>query len=381
MGLGCNMKQIKTASSNIDIPWAKPIFFEKEKEYLAKALESTWISGGYYIDKFEKDFTSYVGSKFGITTSNGTTALQLALMALGIGPGDEVIVPGFTFVAPVNMVIEAGATPVYADIDPLTWCINPMSVKKCITKKTKAIIPVHIYGNVCDMDKLVDIAKKYGLLIIEDAAEAAFSRYDDKYAGTFGDIGCFSFQATKTITMGEGGFVTTDNYELFEKMRIIRSHGMKEGKRYWHDIIGYNFRLTNLQAAVGCAQFDGLNKIINNRKRVHRLYSQQLADIPGLNMQYFTSQVDPVVWAIAVRIDPKYFKGDRDYIMDSFFEAGIETRPGFYPFSVMPLYNAPKLPVSFEIGMNVISLPSFPTLTQDEISLICNHLKGLITNG
>ena len=361
----------------IIIPWAKPYFFGKEKAYLNNALESTWISGGYYIERFESIFTRHLHSKYGITVSNGTTALQLAILALGIGPGDEVIIPGFTFAAPANMVIMAGATPVYADIDSKTWCIDPRSVENRITNKTKAIIPVHVYGNVCDMDPLKKIAKKHRLFIIEDAAEAAFSKYKGKFAGTFGDIGCFSFQATKTIAMGEGGFVLTNNKKLYEKMWLIRNHGMKE-RRYWHEMIGYNFRLTNLQAAVGYGQLKNLKKIIADRKRVYRLYLECLSDIEGITPQHFQSEVDPVVWAFALKINPVIFKAGRNALISSLLKSGIETRPGFYPFSSMPIYdNAPSLPVSSEVSTNVLSLPFFTSLKEKEIKYVCGCLRSL----
>jgi perosamine synthetase len=360
-----------------EIPWAKPSFFGKEKEYLADALDSTWISGGYYVDRFESEFRRYHGSNYGVTTSNGTTALQLAILALGIGVGDEVILPGFTFAAAANMVMAAGGTPVYADISPSTWCIDPASVGIRVTPKTKAIIPVHIYGNVCDMDALSTLAKKHDLFIIEDTAEAAFSKYKGRYAGTFGNAGCFSFQATKSITMGEGGCVLTDDEKLYRKMCIIRDHGMRKGKRYWHDVIGYNFRLTNLQAAVGCAQLENLEKIFSDRKRILHLYQKQLAEEPGITFQYFSPEVEPVVWAIAIKIDADLFKGDRDFLIASMSKCGVETRPGFYPFSVMPLYGASALPVSEDVGANVLSLPSFPSLTEEDIVFVCDQLRGL----
>jgi len=361
----------------INIPWAKPYFSEREKEYLVNALESTWISGGHYINKFEEDFTRHIGIQYGITTSNGTFALLLALLGLGIGPKDEVVIPGFTFVAPANMVIQIGATPVYADIDPLTWCIDPISVKKVITNKTKAIIPVHIYGNVCDMEDLKSLATKYHIHIIEDTAEAAFSKYKEKYAGTFGDVGCFSFQATKTITMGEGGLVLTSNKQLYKKMFMIRDHGMRKDKRYWHDVIGYNFRITNLQAAVGCAQLENLDRIVSERQRIYQIYYKHLVNEEGIVLQFFKSEVSPVVWAIAVKIEPNIFKGNRDFLIKSMLEIGIETRPGFYPFSDMPLYQAPLLPVSKDVGEHVICLPAFPSLTEEEIAFICENLKNL----
>lgn len=359
------------------IPWAKPVFAAKEKEYLIDALESTWISGGHYIEKFEDSFRRYNKSSYCITTSNGTTSLQLALLALGIGPGDEVIVPGFTFVAPANMVIALGAKPVYADIDKQTWCIDPSAVEHCISSKTKAIIVVHVYGNVCDMDAIMDISSRNNISVIEDAAEAAFSQYKGKYAGTFGDIGCFSFQATKTITMGEGGCVLTNNEEIHKRMRLIRDHGMRKDKRYWHDVVGFNFRLTNLQAAVGCGQLENIESIIVSRRRMYEFYKTQLENEYGISMQQFSPDVEPVVWAIAVKIDPDAFKGNRDFLIHGLLDAGVETRPGFYPFSSMPLYRAPKLPVSENVGLNVISLPSHPSLSHDEIEFICHHFKKL----
>jgi perosamine synthetase len=273
------------------------------------------------------------------------------------------------------MIIDAGATPAYADINPLTWCLDPVSVEKCITSNTKAIIPVHVYGNVCDMDALKLLAERHRLFIIEDVAEAAFSKYKGQFAGTFGKAGCFSFQATKTITMGEGGFVLTDYQELYEAMCIIRDHGMRKGRRYWHDVVGYNFRLTNLQAAVGCGQLENLNLIISERKRVFQLYRQNLDGEKGITLQHFSSDVEPVVWTIAVKIDPAFFNGDRDFLMEFLLEKGIETRPGFYPPSVMPLYGSPSLTVSEDVAAHVIGLPSFPSLTEAEINFICDQLK------
>jgi len=361
----------------IKIPWGKPVFSDKEKKYLSDALDSTWIAGGRYIEKFEHDFSECCGSACGVTTCNGSAALHLALLALGIGRGDEVIVPGFTFVAPANMVMFVSANPVYADIDPLSWCINPESVEKSITPNTRAILPVHIYGNVCDMDSLKDIAKRHNLYIIEDTAQAVFSKYKGRYAGTFGNAGCFSFQAAKVITMVEGGIVLTDDTLLAEKMRVIRDYGTRKGKRYWHDVIGHNFRLTNMQAAIGCGQFENRDNIIAARNKNYRSYIKQLKGVDGITMQQFKEGVDSVVWGIAVKIEQTFFRGDRDWIVTSMLEAGIETRPGFYAFSTMPVYNAPSLPISEEVGASVILLPSFASLSDEEIIYICDTLKGL----
>lgn len=359
------------------IPWAKPNLGAKENQYLKNALGSTWISGGPYVERLEREFLRRHRARYGMAVSNGTTALQVALLALDIGPGDEVIVPGFTFVAPGNMVLAVGARPVFVDVDPETWCVDPSAVEQAITPRTKAIIAVHLYGNVCDMDALGAIARRRGLLLIEDAAEAAFSRFKGRLAGTMSDIGCFSFQATKTITTGEGGFVLARRKEHGDKMRLIANHGMRPGKRYWHDVVGHNFRLTNMQAAVGCAQLERLDGFIANRARMSRLYAKHLGGIGGVTVQTIRPEVDPVIWAIAVRLDSVSFEGGRDQVIKSLAARGIETRPGFYPFCDMPLYKSKKLPVSRSVGGSVISLPSFPDLTEREIALVCARLAAL----
>ncbi|MEK6794996.1 MAG: DegT/DnrJ/EryC1/StrS family aminotransferase [Spirochaetota bacterium] len=359
------------------IPWAKPLFFEKEKKYLAQALDSTWISHGPFVEQFENEFLTWHGASYGITTSNGTTALQLALLGAGVGPGDEVIVPGFTFVAAGNMAIAVGAKPLFVEVDPETWCIDPTRIERAITPRTKAIIPVHLYGNVCDMDAIMEIAAKHKLFVIEDNAEAAFSKYKGRYAGTIGDIGCFSFQATKTITMGEGGFVISRDKAVHERMRVIRDHGMRKGKRYWHDVVGFNFRVTNMQAAVGCGQLARAKTIIEKKKQMYEWYRERLTNQSGIILQAIRDDVDPVIWAVALRVNEAVFQRTRDEIIEALLAADIETRPGFYPFSVLPLYQAQPMPICEEIGAHVLSLPSFPQLTEKEIGHICDVLIGL----
>ena len=360
------------------IPWGKPCFIGKERDYVLKALDSTWISGGEFVDRLEADFARIIGKKFSVSTTSGTTALHLALMAAGVGAGDEVIVSGFTFAAPANMVLQTGAKPIFADIDRDTWCIDCGSVEKCLSKRTKAVIAVHVYGNVCDMDRIEEIATSNNLVVIEDVAEAAFSKYKGRFAGSIGDLGCFSFQAAKTITTGEGGIVITDNPEFNNEMKILRNHGMRPEKRYWHDQIGYNYRLTNLQASLGCAQLEMLENILKEKERVYTEYKNRLSDVAGIKMQHIPEYVAPVIWTIAIKIDPDYFLGDRDYIMKKLLEANIETRPGFYPFSVMPVYDCPKLPVAEEVSRNIISLPSFASIKNSEIEYICHKLLDLM---
>jgi len=353
------------------IPWFKPHYWGNEKLYVIDALDSSWISNGEYIRKFESNFADLHQIHGALTVSNGTTALYLALLTLNIGPGDEVIIPGYTFAAPANMVLATGAKPVFVDIDKYTWLIDPSLIEAKITNKTKAILPVHIYGNVCCMDVINDIAKKHNLSVIEDVAEAAFSKQNDLYAGTLGDIGCFSFQATKTLTMGEGGAVLFSDAIQEQKARVIRNHGMTPEKTYWHIEVGHNFRLTNMQAALGLAQLERIEDIIVQKKRVYQRYRDHLADLSGFEMQQINVNTDPVMWAVVVLLDPKILTISRDELRATLQVKGIETRAGFYSFDEMPLYHSDDLPISREISRNIISLPSYASLEDEMIDEIC----------
>jgi perosamine synthetase len=363
------------------ISWAKPTFGGNEERYLVEALKSTWVSGGPFVDRFEREFADHHESPFAIATSNGTTALHLALLGVGIDLDDEVIVPGFGFMAAANVAINLGAVPVFVDVDPRTWCIDPTAVERAITPRTRAIVAVHTYGNVCDMDAIVAIAARHNVALVEDAAEAAFSRRGDKRAGTTGTVNCFSFQATKTIATGEGGMVLIRDELAYDQMRLWHSHGMRPGRRYWHEIAGHNFRMTNLQAAIGCAQLEQLNWILTMRNRVDCSYLRHLDGIEGVTRQHFDADVDPVIWAIAVKLDPRAFQGDRDWVIGEMLARGIETRPGFYAASQQPLYQhrrwCSELPVSEDVAANVIALPCFVDLTEDEIARVCDALRSL----
>jgi len=237
------------SKANIHVPLISPDLTGNELEYIMEAFLSTWISSsGEYIKKFEKMFADFSECEHGVAVSNGTVALHLALMALGLKKGDEVIVPDLTFAATINAVLHAQATPVIVDIERDSWCIDPKEIEKAITARTKAIIPVHLYGQPCDMDAIMAIANKSHLFVLEDCAEAHGARFDGKKVGSFGDVGCFSFFGNKIMTTGEGGMCVTNSKQLDEKMRILRDHGMSKTKKYWHEVIGYNYRITNLQA-------------------------------------------------------------------------------------------------------------------------------------
>ncbi|MFI4955112.1 MAG: DegT/DnrJ/EryC1/StrS family aminotransferase, partial [Gammaproteobacteria bacterium] len=341
-----------------NIPWASPHYWGNEQRYVVDALQSSWISGGEYVERLEKDFAQYCDAPYVIAASNGTTALHMAYLALNIGSRDEVIVPGFGFMAAANIALHVGAKPVFSEVNADSWCMTAEDVEKCITPNTKAIVPIHTYGNVCDMTPIMELATSKGLIVIEDAAEAIGSKYKGRMAGTIAPVGIYSFQATKTITTGEGGAAATSSVELRNRMRLFRSHGMSS-RRYWHEVAGHNFRLTNMQAAMGCAQLEQIDIITQERDRVYTTYTRILQNIDGVTLQAYSQKVEPVVWAIAVSLDASAFPQGRDTVIDQLKIKGIETRPGFYSANTMPhLYGEVQLPVCDYLSQQVISLPS-----------------------
>ena len=299
------------------IPWTKPNFWGNEIEYVTDALKSTWISGGSYLDRMEADFSKLLEDKHVLAVSNGTTAIHLAYLGLDLKPGDEVIVPGFAFMAAANVAIHMGLKPVFAEIDPETWCLCPKELPKYVTSKTKAIVPVHTYGNVCAMDEIMEIAKAHKLPVIEDCAESLFSKYKGKESGTIGELSTFSLQATKMITTGEGGLVVTGSDELRKRMMLYRSHGMDRGKKfYWHELPGHNFRLTNFQAAIGVAQLEKKDAILTERHRVNNEYKKYLLNAEGITLQKVNDDVDAVIWAIAMKLNTKVYTQGRDKVIE-----------------------------------------------------------------
>lgn len=363
---------------NNKIPWAKPDYWGDEIEYVVDALNSTWISGGAYIDKLENEFKKILGKKHAFAVSNGTTAIHLAYLGLGIEAGDEIIVPGFCFLAAANVALLIGAKPIFVEVDEGTWCMDVNDLKKKINSKTKAIVPVHNYGNICAMDEILSIANSNGIPVIEDCAESLFSKYKGQQSGVFGIVNTFSFQATKTITTGEGGLVVTDDDVIAERMMLYRSHGMNRNKViYWHELPGHNFRLTNFQAALGVAQLENAEEILSQRKRVYNTYLRFLKHEAGVILQKINADVEPIVWAIAFKLDKRYFPQGRDAVMKDLAELGIETRPAFFAASLLDIYEKQVLPACEEISKNVMSVPSFPTLKDQEIEFICTSLLNL----
>ncbi len=322
-------------NSKVYIPVAAPDLKGNEFKYLVDAFLSTWISStGVYINKFEENFSDFCDCKHGVATSNGTVAIHLALETLGVGKGDEVIIPDLTFAATINTVFHANATPVIVDVEEDSWCIDPKEIKKAITPNTKAIIPVHVYGQACDMEAIMAIAEKHNLYVIEDCAEAHGATVNGKKVGSFGDISTFSFFGNKVITTGEGGMCLTNSNQYNDKMRVLRDHGMSKQKRYWHDEIGYNYRMTNLQAAIGVGQLERIEEILEFRRSVERGYIDTLADFDFIQFEPHFEGRKRITWLVSALIT----NGKRDELIALMNEEKIDARPFFYPLGDMAPY-------------------------------------------
>lgn len=360
------------------LPVAAPALTEKELLYVTECILTGWISSaGKFVTRFEEMFAAFCDTKHAIATSNGTTALHLALLAIGIGPGDEVIVPTLTFIATANAVTYCGARAVFVDSETETWNLDPVAVEKAITPRTKAIIPVHLYGHPANMGPLLAIAQKHGLKVIEDAAEAHGARYQGKPVGGLGDMGIFSFYGNKIITTGEGGMLVTNDTAYAERARILRDHGMQPGRRYWHQVLGYNYRLTNLQAAVGVAQMESIEAILSDRRRMAAAYTRHLSGIPGLTTPPAAPWAANVCWLYSIVIDSKLFGCGRDELMTHLGKNDIESRPFFPCVHTQPIYaTGQQLPVAEHLSANGVSLPSFPHISEDNIQRIAAAIRA-----
>ena len=357
------------------IPIAEPCLGDEELKNVVDAVKSGWISSkGEFIEEFEGGFARYCGVKYGITSSNGTVALHLALKALGINKGDEVIVPDLTFIATANAVTYCNARPVFVDSHPEYWCIDPEKMEEKITHKTKAIIPVHLYGHPCDMGVIMDIAEDHGLYVIEDAAEAHGAEYKGRKVGSFGDVSCFSFYGNKIITTGEGGMCLTDNEELKENMRALRDHAMSSNKRYWHDVVGFNYRMTNMQAAIGVAQLTKINQFIEKKIQIAGWYKEGLEDLANqglITLHPEMSWAKCVYWMYSILVEDG-FGINRDELIRLLEKKGIDTRPFFYPMHVLPPYKTDEdtLNIARTLSLKGLNLPSSPTLEKNEVEYI-----------
>ncbi|MCX7747187.1 MAG: DegT/DnrJ/EryC1/StrS family aminotransferase [Clostridia bacterium] len=360
------------------IPISMPSITQKEIEYVNDAVKSGWVSSlGKYIELFEKSFAEFSNTKYAIAVSNGTTGLHLALEAYGIGPGDEVIVPDLTFIATANAVKHTGANPVFVDIEETTLCIDPESIKKAITKNTKAIIPVHLYGHPANMALINSIAKENGLLVIEDAAEAHGAEFNGERVGSLGDCGVFSFYGNKIITSGEGGMITTNCDDFYQKALRLRDHAMDKSKRYWHSEIGYNYRMTNIQAALGVAQLERIDSFLKRKKEIFDIYKLLLNNIPRLHLNFTSIEAKNVYWMVCLEVEG-YEEADRDKLINDLKNEGIDSRPYFYPISDMPMYKRANTPVVHKVYKRGINLPSYFDISESDIKYVCDKIISLL---
>ena len=361
---------------------ANPVFNGNEKKYLNECIDTGWVSAnGRFIEEFEKKFAEFCGVKYAIACSNGTVSLHLIMLGLGIGPGDEVIMPTLTYIATANVVRYCGATPIFVDSLEDTFNMDPSKIEEKITEHTKAIMPVHLYGLACDMDPIMEIANKYGIPVIEDAAEAHGAEYKGRKVGSFGLASSFSFFGNKIITSGEGGMVTTDDEKLYKKMKLLKGQAVSPEKKYWHIAVGYNYRMTNMQAAIGLGQLENISWHMEQRKRIADLYEKFL----GNYKDYLVLQVEPdnckhVYWMSNVILQDKV-KKERDQVMKEMEACNIEMRPLFYPMHIMPPYydESVHCPVAEKISSRGISLPSHALLTEEDVKYVCDCLVKIVT--
>ena len=360
------------------IPVYTPWLGDLEAEYVLDAVHSGWISSlGKYVSRFEEEFAQFCGTQFGVATSNGTTALHLALHALGIGPGDEVVVPALSFVASANAVAYTGAKPVFGDVDMETWTLLPEEVERLLTPRTKAIMPVHLYGHPAPMHAIAEIAATHNLRIVEDAAEAHGACVGERRTGNLGDVGAFSFFANKVITTGEGGMLTTNDSELAARCRMLRDHAMPPERRYWHGEIGFNYRMTNLQAAVGVAQMVRIDEFIARKRRIAELYNEGLADLPGVVLPIERKGYTNVYWMYSVLFNAP-FRLSRDEVIPALRERGIDSRPFFHPLDTLPPYRSEApCPQALRLSRTGLNLPSSPRLSDEQVAHICQSIRDL----
>lgn len=360
-----------------NIPVYQASLVGNEKKYVNECLDSTWISSkGKFVSQFEDNFAAYLKVSGATSVSNGTVALHLALEALGIGRGDEVIVPTLTYIASVNAIAMTGAVPVFVDSIKDTWNIDYKQISDKITKKTKAVMVVHLYGLPCEMDEIVNICQANNLYLIEDVAEAFGSKYKDRYAGSFGDISTFSFFGNKTLTTGEGGMVVSNNRSIIERAAYLKSQAVSNVREYWHDEIGYNYRMTNICAAIGLAQLEKADTILAKKRELAFWYKTELS---GLPIQFQEDKLDIFnsFWMVSILLDSQEL---RDKVRAALKDSGIETRPLFYPAHTMSAFKSEdSYPVAESLSKRGINLPSYPDLVKSDVIFICSEIKKALT--
>ncbi len=363
------------------IPLCVPEIIGNEWKYIKECLDTNWVSSaGAYVEKFEKEFANYVKSAGAVVTMNGTAALELALRTLNIGPGDEIIVPSLTFISPVNTIKYVGAEPVFVDVCRDTYVMDESKIEGLITSKTKAILPVHIYGHPVNMDYIMDIAIKYNLFVIEDATESLGSSYKGKYAGTLGHIGCFSFNGNKLITTGAGGMLVSNDEEVLKRAKFLSTQTkiVTENGGFYHPEIGHNFRMPNILAAMGCAQLEKVEEYVRVKRAHAALYNNLLREVKGITLNTEKGYVNNVYWLYSVVVEEEYGIS-RDELISEMRKNNIEARPFFLPIHKMPPYENCKhgdMSITEELAQRGINLPSSVGLTESEIIKVCEVIRN-----
>ncbi|MBI1280612.1 MAG: aminotransferase class I/II-fold pyridoxal phosphate-dependent enzyme [Anaerolineaceae bacterium] len=361
-----------------------PSITQKEIDYVTDAVTNAWYGNANVFNKrFEDAFAAYHGVKFAVALPSCTAAIHLALLALNIHEGDEVIVPELTWIASSAPISYVGATPIFADVDTKTWCLSAESFEKCITPRTKAVITVDLYGNVPDMDAIRTIANQHSIAIIEDAAEAVGASYKGHKAGSLGEVGVFSFHGSKTLTTGEGGMLITNNDTLYERVLFYRDHGRRPGdKLFWNHEVAYKYKMSSMQAALGLAQLERIDELVERKRTIFANYEEQLSGIAGITLNYEAPDTTNVYWMVTAIVDSK-FGFDKETLGAALAKRDIDTRPFFYPLSAIPAYaDTPQAqgakdrnPVSYSISPYGINLPCGMDMTEEKIAYVCDALK------
>lgn len=364
-----------------------PWITQKEIEYVTDAVTNAWYANAnIYHDRFEQAFAAYLGVRYAVALPSCTSAIHLSLLAMGVGPGDEVIVPDATWIASAAPITYVGASPMFADIDPRTWCLSARTLEACVTPKTKAVIMVDLYGNMPEMRGLVEVARKHGLLIIEDAAEAVGAEYGGRKAGSFGDTGVFSFHGSKTLTTGEGGMLVTNDEDLYRRVLFLRDHGRRPGdKQFWNTEVAYKYKMSSMQAALGLAQLERIEELIERKREIFGWYKQELEEVEEITINYELPNARNSYWMVTAVLDRGYGIG-KDELQARLNETNIDSRPFFHPLSSIPAYvDLPQASearsrnvVSYEIGRYGINLPSGLNLTRNQVGYVCNAFKQIL---
>jgi len=369
------------------IPVAGPWITKKEIDYVADAAAHAWYeNANLYHERFEKAFSHYIGTKYAMALPSCTSAIHLSLLSIGIGKGDEVIVPDLTWIATAAPINYVGANPVFADCDEKTWCISSDAFRECITPRTKAVIPVDLYGNMPEMDAIRDIADHHGIAIIEDAAEAIGSEYHGKRSGSFGDIGVFSFHGSKTMTTGEGGMLVTDRKDLYDRCLVLRDHGRAPGeKMFWNAEVGYKYKMSSMQAALGLAQLERIEELVERKQQIFRYYQEILQSTDGITLNFEPPTTKNSYWMVTAIFDSKFGLSKED-IIQMLKVKGIDSRPFFYPLSSQPAYDSlasareaeVRNTVSYRISPYGVNLPSAMNMDKEQVKYVCNAVKKVL---